>query len=148
MAEEEGHPYTLIEAPYISKHGFDFMVYPKGAFSDLGKLFGAQHVEVGDPHVDGLFIIKANDEAKCRALFANLRIRQLIPVVRESEKFGAGSNQLYFHMTGHLMTLKEFRPLFELFTETLNQLVEIGSASEHPPIPPEDRPIAPYYPGG
>ena len=147
--DEESHFHTRVDAPYLSKNGFEFMVHPRGAFSDLGKLFGAQHVEIGDPHIDDHFIIKANDESKVRALFAIPRIRQLIQAQPKFGRFGAGSNELYLHdMTDHIMDLKLFTSLFELFTETLNQLVEIGSASEYPPIRPEDRPIAPYYPGG
>ena len=75
--QEEGPYWTIMSAPYLSKDGFEFMVYPRGTFSDLGKLFGAQQVEIGDPHVDGHFIIKANDESKVRALFVNRRVRRL-----------------------------------------------------------------------
>ena len=70
--------YTRMRAPYVNKDGFRFTIYRKGVFSGLGKLLGMQDVEVGFPEFDDAFIIKGNDEAKLRALFANPKIRQLI----------------------------------------------------------------------
>jgi hypothetical protein len=67
-----------MSAPYVSPEGFRFSVNRKGFFSDLGKLLGMQDIEVGEPDFDEAFIIKANDEGKVCALFANPKIRQMI----------------------------------------------------------------------
>src|SRR5512136_2485528 len=70
--------YTRMRAPYVNKDGFQFTIYRKNLFSELGKRLGMQDIEVGDPEFDRDFIIKGNDEFKVLALFGNPRIRQLI----------------------------------------------------------------------
>ena len=75
---ESHSTYTRMRAPYVNKDGFRFAIYRKGLFSELGKFFGTQDIEVGYAEFDRDFIIKGNDESKVRALFANARIRQLI----------------------------------------------------------------------
>ena len=43
--------YTRMRAPYVNPDGFRFTVYRRGFFADLGKRFGMQDVEVGNPVV-------------------------------------------------------------------------------------------------
>jgi hypothetical protein len=82
--------------------------------------------------------LEASDESKARALFANREIRELMPsqtgtileVQDKTISMGAGVYQLYFSHTGLLIDLHRLHAIFDLFTETLNQLVVIGSASE------------------
>ncbi len=132
---------TNMDAPYVTKDEFAFMIYPKGMLSELGKLFGGQDAEVGYPEFDRDFIIKCTDEAKVRALFANSRIRQLIQAQPGFHRFGADSYygvrpELYFRFQSDVAVITDvgrLKSLFELFGETLNQLVAIGSASEENP---------------
>ncbi|MBN1570112.1 MAG: hypothetical protein JXA73_19875 [Acidobacteria bacterium] len=56
--------YTRMRAPYVNTDGFRFAVYRKNIFSGIGKFFGMQDIEVGDPEFDRDFILKANDETK------------------------------------------------------------------------------------
>ena len=70
--------YTRMRAPYVNPEGFRFTIYRKGLFSELGKLLGMQDIEVGDPEFDEAFIIKGNDEARVRELFADPKLRPLI----------------------------------------------------------------------
>lgn len=63
--------YTRIRAPYINKDGFNFKIYKSGWFSDIGRTFGMQDVEIGYPEFDDKFIIKGNDESKLIELFSS-----------------------------------------------------------------------------
>ena len=137
--------YTRLRAPFVNKDGFRFTIYRQGFFSELGKYLGMQDIEVGFPEFDRGFIIKGNDEAKVRALFANPRIRQLIQAqpaihleIKDDEGwFGAsfpeGVDELYFQVRGVIKDVGQLKALYDLFAETLNQLCHIGSAYEQDP---------------
>jgi hypothetical protein len=142
---DSSYTYTRIRAPFVNKDGFRFTIYRKSIFSGLGKLLGMQDVEVGYPEFDEAFIIKGNDEAKLRALFANERIRQLIEMqphiyltVKDDEgwfqtQFPNGVDELYFRVGGVIKDLDRLKSLYYLFAETLNQLCHMGSAYEDDP---------------
>lgn len=94
--------YTRMRAPYINKDSFRFAIYEAGFFSQLGKLFGLQDIEVGSPDLEDLrpmfgtqsylsgkdikideefdqkYVIQGNLEEKVKSLFKNVKIRQLI----------------------------------------------------------------------
>ncbi len=137
--------YTRMRAPYVNKDGFRFTIYRKSIFSGLGKLLGMQDVEVGYPEFDEAFIIKGNDEAKLRALFANPRIRQLIEMqpsiyltVKDDEgwfgtHFPEGVDELCFNVLGVIKDVEQLKSLYYLFAEMLNHLCHIGSAYENDP---------------
>jgi hypothetical protein len=139
--------YTRIRAPYTNPDGFQFRIYRRGIFSNLGKLLGMQDVTVGYPAFDDEFIIQGNDEAKLRRLFANKKIRDLIDrqpdvqfSVQDNEqsfwgdrKFPVGVDELYFLAGGIIRDGERLKLLYDLFSETLDELCRIGSASETNP---------------
>ena len=137
--------YTRLRAPYVNPDGFRFRVYRHGIFSDLGKLFGMQDVEVGQPEFDRDFIIKGNDEGKLRQLFANPKIRELISgqkdinfSVKDDEgwfgpTFPDGVDELAFLVVGVIKDVERLKHLYELFAETLDELCRIGAAYQSDP---------------
>lgn len=132
--------YTRIRAPYINRDGFRFKIYRQGFFSNIGKLFGMQDIEVGDPEFDGEFVIQGNNEFQVRQLFANPKIRALIAVqpqicfeVKDDEgffgtKFPQEVDELHFLVNGVIKDVEQLKSLFDLFAEILNYLCHIGSA--------------------
>ena len=139
--------YTRMRAPYVNPDGFQFTIYRRGMFSDLGKWLGMQEVTVGNPQFDGDFIIKGNDEAKLRRLFADAKLRELISAqpdihfcVKEDEnRFRGGQNfppdvdELYFRVTGVIKDVGRLKQLFDLFAETLDELCRMDAAYEKNP---------------
>jgi hypothetical protein len=139
--------YTRMRAPYVNPDGFQFNIYRQGLFSNLGKWLGMQDVTVGYPQFDEDFIIKDNDEAKLRRLFANPQIRELIVAqpdinfsVRDDEQqFWGGRNfppevdELYFQVPGVIKEVDRLKLLYDLFSETLDELCRMGSAYEQSP---------------
>jgi hypothetical protein len=137
--------YTRMRAPYVNMEGFRFTIYRKNFFSGLGKFFGMQHIETGDPEFDRDFVIKSNSEARAMALFSNEKIRRLIQAqpsihleVKDDEgwfgaKFPQGADELYFRVTGVVKDIERLKALYALFAEVLNQLCRIGSAYENNP---------------
>jgi hypothetical protein len=135
--------YTRMRAPYVNREGLRFAVYRRGFFTDIGKWLGmVQDIEVGHPAFDRDFVIQGNDPVKMRALFANDRIRELIQTqpslyfhVTDDEgwfgaKFPQGVDELRFQVVGVIKDLQRLRNLFDLFTETLNQLYQMQSAGK------------------
>ena len=56
-----------------------------------------------------------------RAVFANLRIRQLIEG-QKSIRLGIKDNELLFETQGVIKDVERLKSLFELFREMLNQM--------------------------
>ena len=137
--------YTRMRAPYVNKDGFRFKIYRKGIFSDIGKFFGGQDIEIGFSEFDEDFIIKGNDEQKLRTLFANNKIRELIDLqpnicleVKDDEgwfstSFPEGVDELYFSVAGVIKDIELLKALFDLYGEVLNQMCIMGSAYEDDP---------------
>ncbi len=137
--------FTRLRAPYINPDGFRFKVYRHGFFSDMAKWLGMQDIEVGHADFDRDFIIKGTDQGKLRALFGDAKIRELISAqpqicfeVKDKDggwgpRFPPDVDELCFHVTGVIKDVARLKLLFELFTETLDQLCRMGSAYEDAP---------------
>jgi hypothetical protein len=137
--------YTRMRAPFVNPSGFRFEVYRKSVFSGIAKALGMQDVEIGDPPFDEDFIIKSADESRLRQLLANERIRELIAkqrdvnfAVKDDEgwfgtKFPEGVDELYFVVVGVVKDIDRLASVYELFTETLDELCRMGAAVDTPP---------------
>lgn len=137
--------YTRMRAPYVNPDGFRFTVYRRGIFSDIGKWFGMQDIEVGHEGFDRDFIIKGTSETKLHELFANPKIRDLVTgqpeiklTVHDDEgwfgrTFPEGVDELTFTVVGVIKDVERLKHLYELFAETLEELCRIGSAYERAP---------------
>lgn len=137
--------FTRLRAPYVNADGFRFKVSRKSMFSGLGKVFGMQDVEIGEPQFDEAFIVQGNDEAKLKQLFANPTIRQLLSAqpdvnfaVNDDEgwfatQFPEGVDELTFTAYGVITEVERLKQLYELFATVLNHLCQIGSAYENDP---------------
>jgi hypothetical protein len=137
--------YTRMRAPFVNPSGFRFNVYRKSAFSGIGKFFGMQDIEVGDPPFDVDFIVKSSDEARVRRLLGSARIRELIGKqkdvhfsVKDDEgwfgtRFPDGVDELYFAVVGIIKDVDRLKLLYDLFAETLDELCRMGAAIDTPP---------------
>ncbi len=137
--------FTRLRAPFVNSGDFRFKVYRKGVFSDLGKFFGMQDLEVGQEPFDEEFIIQGNDETKVRELFASAELRALISAQKDiqfclrddegwfGKQFPAGVDELQFVALGIIKDKERLKKLFDLFAETLEQLCRIGSATKSAP---------------
>jgi hypothetical protein len=137
--------YTRIRAPYVNPDGFRFTIYRRNVFSDVGKLFGMQDIEVGEEAFDRDYIIKSSDESKVRSLFSHPRLRELIRqqpdmhlAVRDDEgwfgpTFPDGVDMLSYTVAGIIKDVDRLKGLYDLFAETLDDLCRIGSAYESRP---------------
>ena len=137
--------YTRMRAPFVNKDGLYFKIYRHGFFSSIGKNFGLQDIEIGDPFFDDQFIIKGNNPDTIKRLLADDKIKLLIRnqprihfEIRDDEgwfgtAFPEGVDELYFQRVGVIKDTKLLKDLFDLFSRTLMRLVQIDSAYENDP---------------
>ena len=137
--------FTRMRAPYVNPEGFRFNIYRRSVFSNIGKLFGMQDVEVGETAFDEDFIVQATDESRVRQLLSNGRLRELLAAqpsisffVRDDEgwfgtKYPEGVDVLTFVVGGVIKDVERLKSLFDLFTVTLDELTQMGSAYESDP---------------
>ena len=136
--------YTRMRAPFINKDGLYFNIYREGFFSTIRKLFGMQDIKIGDPFFDNEFIIKGNNPDKIKLLLADAKIKELCQKqpqihfeIKDDEgwlgpDFPEGVDQLSFQC-GVINETALLKSLFELFSVTLERLVQIDSAYEDDP---------------
>jgi hypothetical protein len=137
--------FTRMRAPYVNPGGFRFTVYRKGVFSGLARKLGMQDIEIGDEEFDRDFIIKATDEPRVGELLSSRKLRDLIALqpdlqfsVKDDEgwfgpHFPDGVDELSLVARGVVTDLERLRGMYELFSETLDQLCRIGAAYKQSP---------------
>jgi hypothetical protein len=140
---------TRIRAPYVASDTFSFSIkrlqarLTDGALlRGMAKLSGRHKIEAGDIGFDRDFLLTANDTDKVRALLADPRIRDLIQsqpsfdisAARPGWRLFKRGNQqvsvLRFEEEGVITNVQRLKSLFGLFHEMLNQLCQIGVASQ------------------
>lgn len=130
--------YTRLRAPFTNNDGFKFKIYKEGIFSEIGKFFGMQDIEIGDEIFDKKFIIQSNNETKVKELFSNYKIKDLIQqqskillLTKNNEgmfetHLPQGISELYFKIPGVIKDTDRLKGIFELFKEVLNEMTSIG----------------------
>jgi hypothetical protein len=134
-----------IRSQFLNRNGFWFTVYPEGVLSTARKWLGMQDVAVGHERFDGEFIIQGNDESQLKALFENPSLRFALaglPTVHfsiadsEHSFWGVpeGIDELCLVSDDDIPDLAGLKLLFELFTETLDELRRLGTIAESDPL--------------
>ena len=139
------HTVTRMRAPFVNKDDLYFQISREGFFSSIGKFFGMQDIEIGDPFFDKQFVIKGNNPEKIKLLLADDRIKELCQLqprihlrIKDDEgwfgtDFPEGVDELYFECIGVIKETERLKALFGLFCLVLQRLVQIDSAYEDDP---------------
>ena len=142
---QSSHTCTRMRAPFVNKDGLYFQISREGFFSSIGKFFGIQDIEIGDPFFDKQFVIKGNNREKIKLLLADDRIKELcqrqprihLRIKDDEGRFGPdfpeGVDELYFECLGVMKETALLKSLFALFCLILERLVQIDSAYEDDP---------------
>ena len=145
-----------MRAPFINKDGLYFNISRKisrgGFFSSIGKFFGMQDIEVGDPSFDRRFIITGNNEEKIIRLLTDDRVKELFQTLADNRirrlsqtrpgfhlriedgkswfrnDFPEGVSALSFECVDVIRGTAFLKALFELFGLVLERLVRLDSA--------------------
>lgn len=140
---ESSTTYTRMRAPFVNKDNLHFRIFPKHIFSGIGKFFGAQDIEIGDPYFDEKYIIKGNSEERLRELLQDSRLKEYIDLQPRisfyiekktgffTKKYPTGVDVLCFQCTGVIKDVDRLKALFLLFAHTLHLLCRMDSAYEN-----------------
>ena len=125
--------YTYI----IPKKYFEFHIYNSSIISSIGKYFGMQDIETGDPVFDKNYIVKSNDGFKVKQLLRNTKVKNEIENFKRLNlklkkagklwtKLPEGAYELEFITERDIHDYKELETIYHLITAVLDQLEEIG----------------------
>lgn len=107
--------YTRYQVQYPPL-GFDLSLKREGGLSFIGKLFGIEDVQVGDPVFDGAFKVKTSDRNRLLAL--------LTPSVRQGLFRLMASQPTTVITENHIgLTVRKFESSGERLTSTIQRLV-------------------------
>ena len=107
--------YTRYQVRYPSV-GFDFTLKREGGLSFIGKLFGIEDVQIGDPVFDGAFKVKTSDRDRLVAF--------LTPSVRSGLFRLMASYPTTVISEDHIgLTSRKFESREEVLTSTIQRLV-------------------------
>jgi hypothetical protein len=132
--------YTRFRAPYVNPEKVRFELYHQEWAHRLAHLLGWQDVQIGDPRVDKMFVVKASDEAKVKELLSAQAIRDLLVTekslhvaVRDAEKFfhpefPEGVDELVVEVPDKVADLARLERLYRLFAAILHALGRHSSA--------------------
>ena len=140
--------YTRFRAYLLNPKSFRFSIYRKNFLTGIGKFFGMQDVEIGDPDFDHHFVIKGNDPTTLVALFADQGLKDAVAEprylnLRISENKGFFRKRsipehvdtLMIRQIGEVKEKEDLRMFVELLTKTLDRLAEIGAIeNRHPGV--------------
>src|SRR5690606_7783151 len=125
--------YTYI----IPKKYFEFHIYNSNIFSSIGKYFGMQDIETGDPVFDKNYIVKSNDGFKVKQLLRDQKVKHEIENFKRLNlklakagklwsKLPEGAYELEFITERDIHDYRELETIYLLITAVLDQLEEIG----------------------
>jgi len=107
--------YTRYQVQYPSL-GFDLSLKREGGLSFIGKLFGVEDIQIGDPVFDGAFKIKTSDRNRLLAL--------LTPSVRQGLFRLMASHPTTVVTENHMgLTVRKFESSGERLASTIQRLV-------------------------
>lgn len=139
-AGTSSYTVTRMRAPFVNKDDLYFKISRQGFFGSIGKLFGIQDIEIGDPFFDKQFIIKGNNPEKIKLLLADRNIKELCQRqprihlrIKDDEgwfgtDFPEGVDALHFECVGVIKETALLKSLFALFCLIFERLVRLDSA--------------------
>lgn len=133
--------YSRMRTLMRCHNAFELKVSKEGVFAKLGKILGAQDIQIGDEFFDEKYMIKSNDEVLASRLLNNHEIKSrfnfnhnfnLHFVKKDSLGLKAfeGQKGLGFYSTHLIKHQIELENLIELFKYIIDELLEMDVITE------------------
>jgi hypothetical protein len=131
--------YTRVRLEFKSKDDLQFRLTKQYVVDLIGKVFGAQDIQVGDKSFDRRFLIKGNDEFKVQILFSNEIVKQLILAHDDihlqlmdkegvfDEPIQEGNSMLYYLSETIVKNKGQLEALLKLYKTVIDQLSKLSS---------------------
>ncbi len=76
-AEEGGYELTILKTTFDYPGNFQFHIYPQDFLQEVGKFFGMEDIKTGYDSFDDATIVKTNDTAFIKNVFADAQVRNV-----------------------------------------------------------------------
>jgi len=138
--QSNGHTsqaYTRWRSVYHATDDFRFRIYRKSIFSGIGKFFGMQDIDVGQPDIDPDWIIKSNSVGRIQSLMSLREIGDSLRTLRSGtlqakplrgRHRAPGRMVLELTMSGILREADRLDAGCRLMRSTLARMARLGSA--------------------
>jgi hypothetical protein len=80
---EGGYAYTSFTAQLTRFDDFRFSMHHQDFVDEIGKVFGAQDVTVGDEHFDSKVMVKANNEERVKDILTSNPLKEVLQSLAE-----------------------------------------------------------------
>lgn len=132
--------FTRVRLEFKSTDNLKLRLTEQGFIDNIGKLFGAQDIQIGDKVFDKRFMIKGNVEFKIQTLFSNEIIKGLILAQSDihlqildkegifNEPIQDGNVMLYYISETVVKEIEQLNSLLKLYTTLVDQLTKLSSA--------------------
>lgn len=140
---ESAQTYTRARILFPLRDEFRFRVYRRSIFSDIGKYFGMQDIEVGQPRFDRDFIVKSDSAGRVQALLLRSGVHNALITlksgrfeVRKYRKRGVNTTsvrELRFTIASVLREAEKLDAIVDLFVESVEYMIRSGFAWPEPP---------------
>jgi hypothetical protein len=108
--------YTRIILFVNNQSNLYLTLYEESVFSKIGKLFGAQDIQVGDEEIDRRFMIKGQPEDSVTRLLTPISLRQKLLEAR-SVNLEVDGRELHFEKKGEESDVNYLQFLFDLLSD-------------------------------
>jgi hypothetical protein len=135
--------YTRIVAPFVKKSDYSLNIHRESGFSKALKIFGGKDIEIGNPEFDKNYRVKSNDEEQTIALFMNEKFSNIVTgnigngllEIEDikglfTKKDNVTMSRVSYTVVGEILDHEWLKSLFMMVGVVLDQMVEIGKASE------------------
>jgi hypothetical protein len=134
---ESTEVFTRWRSVYHAMDDFRFRIYRKSIFSGIGKFFGMQDIEVGQPDIDPDWIIQSSSEGRIQSLMTQREIVVSLKMLRSARlqaKPLRGRHRAPGRMLLELLVSRILREAdrldagSDLMQSTLDRMARLGSA--------------------
>lgn len=131
--------FTRVRLEFRSPDELKFRLTSQGFIDKVGKLLGAQDIQIGDSAFDNKFMIKGNDEFKIRTILSNQNIKQILSLQKDiqiqildkegifDEPIQKGYSMLYYISENVVDEIEQLNSLLKLYQALIDQLTKTGS---------------------
>ncbi|UJR78456.1 hypothetical protein [Sandaracinus amylolyticus] len=129
VTTEKGALVTRAEARFEPPLGLGLSVYRTGVAQNLGKLLGAQDVQVGVAAFDALFTVKATDEAGARRALGGEAADAIVRISSLARDVSADDGAIRVHIDGVAHDPRAVGALVRAMCEAARGMRGVGAAA-------------------
>ncbi len=124
--------FTSISSPLATGSSLVFAVHDSKVMDRIGKVFGAEDVEIGYAEFDKLLVVKTNDKEALREIFSDREVRETFRELKEfsleitEHEDGNPSHTLEFIIDRAITDVEELQKIFSAFTTVLDNILEMN----------------------